>query len=85
MTLALEGMDRSNPIKYDRLHNGLFQGQNWYSYLELDRATLTNPEDWLKQEWPASASDLSAKAPAPKCALSASEERTTSDGEELAR
>lgn len=82
-TQNLEGMGSSNPSLYDGLYNGLFQDQISQSRLELDVATLTNPQDWLDQEWPVSAIDLSAKGLAPQSVLSTSEESITSGGEEF--
>jgi hypothetical protein len=77
-----EGMDTLTPNMFDGLYNGL-QDQISQSCLDLDVSTLTNPQDWLNQEWPVSAIDLSAKGPVPQSLLSASGESITSGGEEF--
>jgi hypothetical protein len=78
---SLDNMDSSNSNMYDGLFNGLFQDQISQSRLQLDVTTLNNPQDWLDQEWPVSAIDMSGKGPAPQSVLSASEGSITSGSE----
>lgn len=79
----LGGLDDSKVNPYDGLYNGVFQDQIAQARLDLDVSTLNNPQDWLDQEWPVSAIDLSTKGLAPQSILSASEESITSGGDEF--
>jgi hypothetical protein len=79
----LEGMDSSDTKLYDGLYNGFCQDQITQSRLDLDLTSLANPQDWLDQEWPVRAIDLSGKGPTPQSVLSASGDSITSAGEEF--
>jgi hypothetical protein len=79
----LEGMDISDTKIYDGLYNGFCQDQITQSRLDLDLSSLSNPQDWLDQEWPVRAVDPSAKGPTPQSVLSASGDSITSAGEEF--
>ena len=77
----LEDMDSPNANIYDGLYNGTFQDQISQSRLDLDVSALTNPRDWLDQEWQVRAPEVCAKAPVSSCIKSASEGSITSGGE----
>jgi hypothetical protein len=80
---SLEDTDSPNPDMCDGLYNGLFQDQISQSRLDLDVNTLTNPLDWLDQEWRVSGTDTAVKGPTRSSVLSASEGSITSIGEEF--
>jgi hypothetical protein len=66
---------------YDGLCNDLFEDEISHYQVGTDVPTLANSQEWLDQEWPMSALDLSSKGPVPQSVLSASEDSITSGGD----
>lgn len=82
-TPKMEATDISPPNMYGGLDYGVFQDQISQSRLELDVSNLSDAQSWLDQDWPASASNFSAKGPTPQSVLSGSEDSITSSCEEF--